>query len=136
MSRCGYHDDCDYDWWSHIRWRGQVASAIKGRRGQAFLRELIESLDILPEKRLVKEALEDCGGVCAIGSVGLKRGVNMSGLDPEEPVAIASVFGIASQMVREIEYMNDEGAWNETPEQRWARMRNWAAANLKVPKNA
>jgi hypothetical protein len=37
MSRSGYSDDLEN--WSLIRWRGAVASAIRGRRGQAFLRE-------------------------------------------------------------------------------------------------
>ncbi|KGC50992.1 hypothetical protein DO66_5867 [Burkholderia pseudomallei] len=36
MSRSGYSDDCGG--WSLIRWRGAVNSAIKGARGQKFLR--------------------------------------------------------------------------------------------------
>ena len=38
MSRSGYSDDLDN--WDLIRWRGQVSSAIRGKRGQGFLREL------------------------------------------------------------------------------------------------
>lgn len=131
MSRSGYIDD-DIDQWALIRWRGQVASAIKGRRGQAFLQELIDALDAMPEKSLIAHELEQDGNVCAIGSVGVRRGTDMSGLDPEDPNGISTVFGIASQMVQEIEYMNDERGWNETPEQRWQRMRKWAASNLNA----
>lgn len=43
MSRSGYNDDCDG--WALIRWRGAVNSAINGKRGQAFLRELVAALD-------------------------------------------------------------------------------------------
>lgn len=75
MSRSGYND-YSIDNWDLIRWRGQVASAIKGKRGQAFLRELIEAL-------------------------------------------------VAHQLVREIEYMNDEH-WHYDPAACWRCMRNWA----------
>jgi hypothetical protein len=130
MSRSGYTDDID-DNWALIKWRGQVASAIRGKRGQAFLREMIDALDALPEKRLISYDLEAGGSVCAIGSVGLKRGVDMAKLDPEDPQGIAHAFGIAHQLVSEIEFMNDEAVYyGETPEHRWGRMRRWAISNL------
>lgn len=44
MSRHGYSDDCHDDILSFGQWRGQVASAIRGKRGQAFLKELIAAL--------------------------------------------------------------------------------------------
>jgi hypothetical protein len=130
MSRAGYSEDLDP--LDLGRWRGQVASAIRGKRGQAFLRELVEALDALPGKRLIAHDLEHAGNVCAIGSVGQKRGVDMGVLDPHDSEHLATVFGIADQLVREIEFMNDEGGWNETPEQRWARMRAWAVSHLKL----
>ena len=131
MSRAGYSDDIDH--WALIRWRGQVASAMKGKRGQAFLRELIDALDAMPEKRLIAGELQEGGNVCAIGSVGARRGLDMSGLDPHDPETLSGAFGIAHQLVREIEFMNDEAVcWNETDEQRWSRMRAWAVENLKV----
>lgn len=135
MSRSGYNDDGD----NIAMWRGQVASAIRGKRGQAFLTELVEALDALPEKKLIINDLYAEGSVCAIGSVGLKRGVDMAPLDPYEPEEIAKVFGIAHQLVQEIEYENDERQWRyeegksrkETPEERWQRMRDWALSNVK-----
>lgn len=132
MSRAGYSDYYDFDHWTLIRWRGAVASSIRGKRGQAFLRELIDALDAMPDKRLIAHELQRGQNVCAIGSVGARRGVDMSKLDPDDPGPIAGAFGIAESLAREIEYMNDEGGcWDETPEQRWQRMRRWAVGNLK-----
>jgi hypothetical protein len=131
MSRAGYSEDIDQ--WALIRWRGQVASSIRGARGQAFLRDLVAALDAMPEKRLIADDLEAGGNVCAIGSVGKARGVDMTGIDPHDSERVASVFDIADQLAREIVFENDEGAggWNETPEQRWTRMRAWAASHLR-----
>lgn len=55
MSRSGYTEDCDG--WDLIRWRGAVASAIRGKRGQAFLREALAALDAMPEKQLISHDL-------------------------------------------------------------------------------
>lgn len=141
MGRSGYTDDYDFDPLAHGRWRAQVASAIRGKRGQAFLRELVEALDAMPEKRLIANNLEHAGNVCAIGAVGAVRGVDMSTLDPEDYDKIASTFGIAYQLVQEIEWENDEAylGWNEvkreidpTPEGRWKHMRAWAVSHIKA----
>ena len=62
MSRSGYvdADDCDEgEQWRHIRWRGAIKSAIRGKRGQAFLREMLDALDALPQKRLVPNVLQE-----------------------------------------------------------------------------
>jgi len=61
MSRSGYIEDWD-DQWGLICYRGAVKSAIRGRRGQAFLREMLAALDALPEKRLITEELVIDGG--------------------------------------------------------------------------
>jgi hypothetical protein len=133
MSRSGYSND-GYDQWQLIMWRGQVASAIKGKRGQAFLMELLDALEAMPEKRLISKALRQDGNVCALGAVGARRGVDLEALDPDDYEAVAGVFGIARQMVQEIEYENDEaGDWygKRTPEQRWQHMYDWAMRNLR-----
>lgn len=110
-----------------------MASAIRGRRGQAFLRELIEALDAMPEKRLISGELRKDGEVCAMGSVGIKRGIKLEALNTHDYDGIADTFGIAHQLVQEIEWENDEGGpWTgETPEERWKRIREWAVAHLK-----
>ena len=125
MSRSGYGDGCD-DNWSLIRWRGAVESSIRGKRGQAFLKEMLAAMDALPERKLIAEELEAGGAVCAIGSVGRVRGIDMTGIDPEDSARVAATFGIAEPLAREIVFMNDEGgAWNEPAEVRFNRMRRW-----------
>lgn len=139
MSRSGYTDDCD-DQWAHIRWRGAVNSAMTGRRGQEFLRELLATLDAMPEKRLLAVTINTAEGCCALGSVTKARGIDTSDLDGLDPYddygdsakALAKRIGIARSMAQEIVFMNDEGAWREeTPEGRWTRMRAWVAENIK-----
>lgn len=130
MSRSGYSDDCEN--WSLICWRGAVTSAMKGKRGQAFLLELRDAMDAMPEKRLVADVLEADGQFCTIGVLGAKRGINMKALDPDDREGVAEAFGIAPALAAEIVFMNDEGSWNaETPEQRWVRMREWVESNIQ-----
>lgn len=131
MSRSGYNDDWD-DQWSMIMYRGAVAKATKGARGQALLRDLLDALDKMPERKLIaNELVEKDGAVCALGTVGVARGINMIGLDPEEPEAVAARFGIAPALAREIAFMNDEGSYRaETPEQRFDRMRTWVESKI------
>lgn len=129
MSRCGYSDD--YSDWDQIKWRGQVASAIRGKRGQAFLRELIEALDALPKKELITDILECDGEVCALGAVGIKRKLDMSNLDVHDPDTLGGAFGIAYQMVQEIEWVNDDAGYEDTNAARWQRVRDWAASKVK-----
>lgn len=130
MSRSGYSYDCD----NVQLWRGAVDKAIHGKRGQAFLRELLASLDALPEKKLIAEELENADGcVCAIGAVGKARGVDMSQIDYFEPGRVGSSFGISRAMAAEIEYVNDEegpyGA-HETDDARFVRVRAWVVSQI------
>ena len=131
MSRSNYSDGCD-DRWALIRWRGQVASAIRGKRGQQLLRELVAGLDAMPEKRLIADELEVCGQFCALGVVGKARGIDLKSIDPEASDIVAKQFDIAEPLAREIVYVNDEGGWgyDETPEARWVRVRTWAVSKL------
>jgi hypothetical protein len=109
-----------------------VTSAIKGKRGQAFLIELREALEGMLEKRLVADVLEADGQFCAIGVLGAKRGVAMDKLDPADREEVAEAFGIAPALAAEVVFMNDEGSWNaETPEQRWQRMRKWVDEQIQ-----
>lgn len=135
MSRSGYNDDSgDYEQWQQIMWRGRVASATRGKRGQAMLRDLVAALDAMPQKRLIAHNLIANGEVCAIGSLGLARGVAMEAVDVDDFDTLAKMFDVAASLVQEIEWMNDEGAcvWRETPEQRWSRMRDWVAGQIKA----
>lgn len=142
MSRHGYSDDLDQ--WALIKWRGQVTSAMRGKGGQKLLIDLVQALDAMPEKVLITGDLIDAeGDVCALGAVGIKRGIPMDKLDPEESEQIAEAFDIAEQLAREVAYINDEqgtnhkivdGQWKyspETPQERWARVRAWAISHIQ-----
>lgn len=132
MSRSGYNDGLD-DSWSYIRWRGAVTSAFRGKRGQLFLREMLSALESLPEKKLIAEELVENkeGNVCALGAVAVKRGLDVSTVDPEDRESVAGIFEVPFSMACEIMYMNDEGTClDETPEQRYVRMKKWIEAQL------
>lgn len=134
MSRSGYSDSCSD--WELICWRGAVASAIRGKRGQSFLQDLIAALDAMPEKSLIAHELENPSGeVCALGCVGKARGVSMGDLDPYDRESVATTFHIAEALASEIMYENDDAVWwkdkPETPERRWERVRAWAVSNIK-----
>ena len=129
VSRSGYSDDLET--WALICWRGAVKKAITGSRGQALLREMLIALDAMPAKRLISRDLIKEGEVCALGAVAAARGLDVSAVDPEDRDTVAGVFNIAPALAAEIVYENDETWTGETPEERYARMREWVAANLK-----
>jgi hypothetical protein len=133
MSRSGYSDDIDN--WALIRWRGAVASALRGRHGQAFLREALGVLDAMEDKRLAAGTFVE-GGYCLLGAVGAARGLDMAAIDPEEPdrELLAHLFHIAPAMAAEIMYENDECViWHSPPNAlRWSRMRDWVKRHIKA----
>lgn len=143
MSRSGYSDDCSGR--ELNLWRQAVNRAVKGKRGQAFLREALEALDAMPEKRLATDSLREpeTGQFCTLGAVGAARGIDLKPLEYSERDGIAQGFGIAEALAAEIMYENDEGAhtsryidgrWSyapETPEERWTRMRAWIVRLLE-----
>lgn len=142
MTRSGYSDECE-----HLElYRGSVHRAINGKRGQAFLRELARIMDETPEEHRVLitgELMDAAGDCCAIGLVCKSRGVDVSRVDEEDPRSVADAVGISTALAAEIEFLNDEdgdgwtmrdGKWSliqETPQDRWNRMRRWVAEQLK-----
>ncbi len=129
MSRSGYSEDCEN--WDLIRWRGAVASATRGRRGQAFLREMKEALESLPRKRLIVDELVSGGECCAIGAVAIKRGMDVSDVDAEDCDVVAGMFGIAPALAAEISHEND--TYFCTPERRYERVYEWVLKSLVAP---
>lgn len=130
MSRSNYSDDCDG--WALIRWRGAVTSAIRGKRGQAALKELAAAMDAMPNKRLIEDELVRDGEYCTLGVLGAARQIRMDDLSPYDAETIADRFYLSPALVREIEYLNDEGIWGrESPEQRWQRMREWVNEQIR-----
>lgn len=137
MSRSGYSDSCDG--WQLIRWRGAVASAIRGKRGQAFLREALAALDALPKPELIPNNLAAEGAFCTLGAVGRARGTDMQSVAVDDHESVAHLFGVPHALACEIMYENDEGSWaygGEEPRQRWERMRRWIVSNLKDEQKA
>lgn len=128
MSRSGYVDDID-DQWALIRYRGAVKQSLRGKRGQSFMKEALAAMDAMPVKELARDALRtEEGSYCTLGVVGAARGMDLATLDPEDIETVAAQFGISDAMAREVVFMNDEACWrDETPAQRWQRMRNWLA---------
>lgn len=136
MSRSGYSDDYgDDDPLALGRYRAMVASATRGKRGQALFKDILIAMNGMPCKRLIAHELEEQdGAVCAIGAAGKLRGVDMSGLDPEDAETVAGRFNIADCLAREIVWENDEcGRRKETPDERFRRMRKWVRSQIKDP---
>lgn len=152
MSRSGYSEDCE----DLGLWRGAVESAIRGRRGQAFLREMADALDAMPVKELVADdVVRDSEHVCAMGAVIVARRLDVSKVDIYNARDTADILGIAGALAQEIAYENDECGrvrveeegpcqpWNwpritwreETPAERWTRMRAWVDQNLVTPQD-
>lgn len=135
MRRSDYSEDLEQ--WDLIRWRGAVASAIRGKRGQAFLRELVEALDAMPEKKLIAGDLQnEKGEYCAMGCVGAARGIDMQNLDVYDHESLAEKFGISDALLREVEFINDDTVYASKDEdadaKRWRVVRRWAASQLKT----
>jgi hypothetical protein len=82
---------------------------MRGARGQSFLKEMLAAFDALPERKLIASGLEVDGNVCALGAVGKARAMDMRKIDPDD----------------------HEGARNETPEQRYERMRRWVDGRIR-----
>ena len=126
MSRSGYSDDCD----NVALWRQAVARATLGRRGQALLHEMLTALDALPEQRLISGDLINAEGeCCALGAVACLRNADVAHVDPADREQLGEMFGVAPALAAEIMYLNDErGPAQETPEERFQRMRQWLLA--------
>lgn len=158
MSRSGYSDDFgDDDPLALGRYRAQVMSAIRGKRGQALLVELLAALDAMPDKRLVAGELEADGQFCALGVVGQARGLNLAAIDTYDVEALGAKFNIAEQLAREIMWVNDDHVsdtrwmdveicgplqhWRDrvtsvrvphenAGAERWIEVRNWVASHI------
>ena len=94
MSRSGYTDECDG--WEFVRWRGAVNSAIRGKRGQAFLNEMVTALDAMQEKRLLVRLAGDRGRRLLRARGGRPCAQHGPDADrPDDRETVARTFGIA-----------------------------------------
>ena len=130
MNRSNYTNDCDTDPLDLGRWRARVASAIRGRRGQEFLRELAAAMDALPDKLLIAgQLVDEEGDCCSIGAVCKARGIDTAGMDADGVEYTAEWLGAPWPLAAEIAYLNDY--WpDETPAARWQRMRRWVDRHI------
>ena len=118
--------------WELIRQAGALAQAIRGKHGQAFLRELLAALEALPVKELIDAQLYDAAGnVCALGAVVKSRGLDLPA--DEFPEQTADALNITNTLAKEIVYQNDEVAFwrDDTPSQRYNRVLHWVRENIK-----
>lgn len=163
MSRSGYSDgDCDSteDFLRMCGWNANVRRCIGGRHGQAFMWELYQALESLPQRSLIQGSLEHHGAYCSLGAVALARGEEipegLRGTDEDEEdyeieeryAAMGGFFGIKDMLAREIMWQNDDAdclhytpgppqrhnslpTREETPEERWQRVRAWVVSKLR-----
>jgi hypothetical protein len=140
MTRLYYDDDCGPSE-EGLR-QGWLRSAIRGQRGQRFLRDLVAALDALPTPELSSGALEDpeTGCCCAFGAVLRFRGAENVPLwfHPEEedmmPDSLAEPFDVSKTLAWAVVQANEEMCSSNTEQdrrRRWAEVRAWAVCNLQ-----
>jgi hypothetical protein len=142
MTRLHYYDD---DYWSDPPQEGLAAgalcSAIRGKRGQRFIRDLVQALDALPLPELAAGALEDeeTGCCCAFGAVRRFRGAHAVPLwfHPMEedmtPGNLAEPFNVSKTLAWAVVQANEDGMTGNnqsTRRFRWKRVRDWAVRQL------
>ena len=129
MSRSGYVDDLDYENVGlQNLYSANLKRTLRGKRGQAFLREMASAMDAMPVKALIVGDLVRDGAACALGSVAIARGLDVSEVDEEDAEAVGKLLGISESLAREVAFQNDDDfdyVPNETDEARWKRMRRW-----------
>lgn len=136
--RISYSEDEDFPGQFGL-WQGNVQRSLRGKKGQAELRELKAALLALPEKRLIIGALERDGEVCAIAAYAKYKGLSLAEYKPDPELYDEDVdsdeVGIAGGMPRlvawEVVCRNDMHYDNCTPEQRYEKMLAWVERMLK-----
>ena len=146
MSRSSYSDEFGEDFPGQLDlFRANVRRSIRGKAGQARLRELRDALLGLPIRSL--EAGTFAGGtpeapkVCALGAWALNKqggdpgaANSMLGVvdaDDHETAVALSKHGWPRLVVLEAVYTNDDGNYGrETPEQRYARVMAWVEGEI------
>lgn len=120
---------------------GALRSAVQGKRGQQFLRDLVQALDALPLPELAAGALEDeeTGCCCAFGAVRRLRGADAVPLwfNPMEedmtPDNLAEPFNVSETLAWAVVQANEDGMTGNdesTRRLRWKEVRNWAVQRL------
>ena len=137
-------------------WDANCRRSLRGKAGQAALRDLEAALLALPEKRLIRDRLEHDGEVCAVGAYARHKGLDLSKFDPEdESDAVGVEAGMPRLVAWKIIALNDvtldtvwevaDGPLNRwdahykgglavvrdmTPEERYEKVLAWVRAQL------
>jgi len=145
MTRSGYSDDFGCggpeEMWANIRYRGAVKSAIRGKRGQRLLRNLRDALDAMPVKELIEMEMQaPSGAYCALGALAAHEGRDLKEMrfdDETDAERIAEDFDVATSLIREIVFENDDdfGPYTkdtaEVRKRRWKRVRSWVESQIR-----
>jgi hypothetical protein len=112
------------------------------------LRDLVAALDALPVRELEAGSFESSGCYCALGALAHHKGIPIPDEirevifdeydDELDADMVGDMFNIAAVLAREVMYENDEGGYfqfdpdeQKVRRNRWARVRQWAAAKIK-----
>jgi hypothetical protein len=119
MGRSSWHEDDDDDGRFNL-FHGNLKRSLRGKKGQAALRELESVLLAMPDKALWSGVfVEPSGEVCALGAVAVARKV-ASGLsldealsvcadvDPDESEDAGVALGFPALVSQAIVWENDE----------------------------
>jgi hypothetical protein len=145
------YDDEDFNNQAAL-YQANTDRALRGKRGQVFLREMEEALLMLPKKELINGAVCREGQVCAIGALALKRkrdaGDSISAAlywlekeAPDEWSEADSTAAYASEHLDVLERLAYRMAWindryepeEETSEKRYERVLKWVREHRKAP---
>jgi len=149
--RLTFNEDEDFNNQS-LLWEANQERCIRGRKGQAALRELEAALLALPEKRLITDELENArGDVCAIGALvrfkgkenpmigdsfgGAEDNLTINADEIERAtIDLAQELGVPRLVALAVVRENDEDHYyypaTITPEQRYERMLKWVQQAL------
>jgi hypothetical protein len=133
--RIGYSEDEDFPGQFGL-WQANCRRSLKGKAGQAVLRELEQALLALPEKRLISYELKnEEGEVCAVGALAKYRGVETTKADPEEMEEVGVELGMPRLVAWKVVCVNDieldgYGSHSITPEERYDKMLEWVRRQI------
>ena len=115
-----------------------LEAAIRGKRGQVLLRDLLAALDEMPEKLLIaSDFVWPDGKCCALGALGLSRGMDSEDLNAlgGDVAKAARAFAAPPSLIEAIQRENDAGPWvgrrtYQFQHNRWIYMRAWVASKI------
>jgi len=153
MSRIGYiySEDEDYPGQFGL-WQANCSRSLKGKAGQAALRELEKALLALPKKRLIAGELENAQGeVCAVGALKKYRGTTETQASPTYDMeGVGRELGMPRLVAWKVVAVNDieiDGSYVDaegptrygsalrqfipvTPEERYGQMLAWVQSQI------